>query len=282
MLDGIDAAGNQSNQSTITVTNIDKILPIVAFGTNGSGNAETATTTVTVNDGLGSGVNLDTLQYVWDTQSNVSPTSGWNSFTNGEELTKNIDSMLFLWIKANDNVGNTLVTKSNIFFQAGSSNVARYLIVDINGKLASNCTTITEIQVYDNNNNLINYNLTDVYCYGGNNSYWTRGDVWGSINLKDNDLIYSSSGGTVFNYTATESCWTRFVIDLVEVKDIGKISLWAGSPEQRIPNSISIYSANAYTVADNLTGRSNTGLSLVGYQTFTLSNTSVVRYDYVF
>jgi hypothetical protein len=111
-----DAAGNQSGQSTITIANIDKIVPTVAFGTNGALNVQTASTTAIVSDTGGSVINNSTLQYVWDTQNTVTPVSGWAVFTNGAALTKTgVTGTYYLWIKGSDNAGNAVVTKSNLF-----------------------------------------------------------------------------------------------------------------------------------------------------------------------
>ena len=110
-----DQAGNQSGQSTLTVANIDKISPSVMYGTNG-GSSDIASTTVTVSDVGGSDINASTLQYVWDTQNITVPSSGWLEFINGATVTNvNTSGTYYLWIKASDNAGNNIVTKSNLF-----------------------------------------------------------------------------------------------------------------------------------------------------------------------
>ncbi|MDD2376395.1 MAG: hypothetical protein PHD15_03830 [Clostridia bacterium] len=110
----IDQAGNQSGQSTLTIANIDVILPTVDYGTNG-GESDIASTTVTVSDVGGSLINTSTLQYVWDSQNTVTPSVGWTSFTNGATLTKTDVGTYYLWIKSSDNAGNTVVSKTNSF-----------------------------------------------------------------------------------------------------------------------------------------------------------------------
>ena len=113
---GTDAAGNQSSQSTLTVANIDKVIPTVAFGTNGGTNLQTASTTVTVSDLGLSNLNLSTLQYVWDTQNTTTPVSGWTVFINAEAITKTgVTGTYYLWIKGSDNAGNSVISKSNGF-----------------------------------------------------------------------------------------------------------------------------------------------------------------------
>lgn len=111
---GKDSSGNQSGVATFTVSNIDKVAPTVTYGTNGGYNPTQVSTAVAVSDISGSGVNITTLQYIWDAQNTVAPSSGWTVFTNGTTLTKN-SGVYYLWIKASDNVGNESTTVSNLF-----------------------------------------------------------------------------------------------------------------------------------------------------------------------
>ncbi len=108
-----DSLNNYSQTVTLTVANIDKTSPTVAYGTNG-GSVETASTTVTVSDTGVSGLSI--LQYVWDTQNVSTPGSGWLEFTNGSTITKSEgDGTYYLWVKASDNAGNNTVSKTNVF-----------------------------------------------------------------------------------------------------------------------------------------------------------------------
>ena len=111
---GKDLAGNQNTGSAITINNIDKIIPTVAYGTNG-GTGDPVSTTVTVSDLGGSLLNTSSLQYVWDSQNITTPVAGWTTFTNGANLTKTGDGTYYLWIKANDTAGNSVIEKSNAF-----------------------------------------------------------------------------------------------------------------------------------------------------------------------
>lgn len=114
---GLDVAGNQAAQATLTVANIDKTIPTVAYGTNGGSGLSQASTTVTLSDAGGSLLNTATLNYVWDTQGVTAPVSGWTTFSNGATLTK-VDTgsgTYYLWIKGSDNAGNILTTISNSF-----------------------------------------------------------------------------------------------------------------------------------------------------------------------
>jgi len=110
-----DSAGNQTGQSTTTVANIDKVLPTVVYGTNG-GSGSVASTTINVSDTGGSLLNIPTLQYAWDTQNTITPSSGWTVFTNGATVTNvNTTGTYYLWVKATDNAGNNIVSKTNVF-----------------------------------------------------------------------------------------------------------------------------------------------------------------------
>jgi len=112
---GLDAGGNQTTQATLTVSNIDKTSPTVAFGTNG-GSGTTVSTTATVDDVGGSNINTGTLQYVWDTQNVATPGSGWVTFTNGATQSMgSVNGTYYLWIKGSDNAGNNVVSKTNAF-----------------------------------------------------------------------------------------------------------------------------------------------------------------------
>jgi hypothetical protein len=111
-----DIAGNQSGQSTITIANIDRESPTVVYGTNGGDDLQVASTTVIVTDVGVSGVDMTSLNYIWDTQNTVEPANGWIVFENGNNITKSgITGTYYLWIKATDNTGNSVITKSNAF-----------------------------------------------------------------------------------------------------------------------------------------------------------------------
>ncbi len=119
----VNNVGVNGAESIGYVVNIDKTNPIVSFATNGGNSSSNASTVVTISDAF-SGINSGTLQYVWDTQYSTAPSSGWVTFSNGDTLTKSGIGSYYLWIKANDNAGNVLTTKSNEFLinQADTSN----------------------------------------------------------------------------------------------------------------------------------------------------------------
>ena len=163
----IDIAGNQSGQTTITIANIDKEIPTVSFGTNGGVNIQTASTTVTVSDLGASGINVDSLQYIWDTQNTDTPIGVWTTFLNGASITKsNTNGTYYLWIKAADNAVNSITTKSEAF--------------------------VTDTTVPGNPEILANPNI------------WTNGNVTVTINYPLDAVIkeYSTNGTTWNAYTS--------------------------------------------------------------------------------
>jgi len=112
---GLDAGGNQILQASLTIINIDKTAPSVGFGTNGGSNITEASTTVTVSDVGGSGINASTLEYAWDTQNVAAPTLGWGTFVNASAIANPGPGTFYLWIKGTDNAGNSIISKSNAF-----------------------------------------------------------------------------------------------------------------------------------------------------------------------
>ncbi len=117
----MDNVGNVSDESSTTIK-IDKTGPTVTFGTNGNTTAaNTASTTVTVTDG-GSGVKASSLKYLWTTTSSGIGSGDFvgnhcGTFTSGGtvSLPSGIGGDVYLWILAEDNLGNRTIKNSNKF-----------------------------------------------------------------------------------------------------------------------------------------------------------------------
>jgi uncharacterized protein (TIGR02145 family) len=112
-----DTAGNISTAKR-TVNVVDNIAPTVVFGMNGNSTyAKSRSTTVTVSDAHSS-VNTSSLKYQWTT-STTAPTeaSFSTTFTNGGTISSQagVSGGYYLWILAKDSVGNTTITRTNIF-----------------------------------------------------------------------------------------------------------------------------------------------------------------------
>ncbi|MCX8074966.1 MAG: hypothetical protein N2749_05210 [Clostridia bacterium] len=108
-----DLSGNKSNLKSSSSFSVDKAAPTVSFSPNG-GLDKPLSSRVTVSDTGGSGVDPNSLQYIWSA-SESEPTSGWNTFTSGALITGSASVSQYLWIKCSDKAGNTTVTQSNLF-----------------------------------------------------------------------------------------------------------------------------------------------------------------------
>ncbi len=112
----IDESGNKTTK-TRTVNVVDNVKPLVTFGTNGSSAyAKSRSTKVTISDDTG--VNTSSLKYLWNTSTSI-PSEGsfTNTFTNGGTITSpsGVTGGYYLWILAKDVLGNTAITRSNVF-----------------------------------------------------------------------------------------------------------------------------------------------------------------------
>jgi hypothetical protein len=84
-----DIAGN-AGEVDVNVTNIEKTAPTVTFGTNGNSTYKTSqSTTVTVSDGTGAGVDTSSLKYQRTTNTSEPADGSFSStFTNEQTITK--------------------------------------------------------------------------------------------------------------------------------------------------------------------------------------------------
>ncbi|MDF2866362.1 MAG: glycine rich protein [Clostridia bacterium] len=194
---GLDSAGNQALQASLTVSNIDKIVPTVVFETNGASNVVAASTKVTANDIGGS--ELNTLQYVWDTQNTVVPISSWTSFTNSSDITKTGPGTYYLWVRITDSAGNSIATKSNAFVTVSPIYTFNYT-----GDYQIYTVSVTG-----------NYKLEAWGASGGNSTRYTTqyggkgGYTSGTINLAKGQTIYiyvgEAGGPSASNDTTTDN-----------------------------------------------------------------------------
>jgi hypothetical protein len=111
---------NANNTATLTrtVNVIDNIAPTVVFGTNGNTTwAKNRSTTVTVSD-THTGVNPSSLKYLWNTSTTQPSEVSFNTaFASGGTITSpaGVTGLYYLWVLAKDNVGNTTITRTNVF-----------------------------------------------------------------------------------------------------------------------------------------------------------------------
>ncbi|WP_168120396.1 S-layer homology domain-containing protein [Paenibacillus sp. HB172176] len=111
-----EGAGGSVSSDPLTFT-VDQSEPAVSFAVNGGeAYVHSAATTVTVNDDS-SGVESDSLQYVW-TQQEEAPVAeaAWSDFASGDSLMKEgVSGDWVLHIRAADVVGNKANVSSNRF-----------------------------------------------------------------------------------------------------------------------------------------------------------------------
>lgn len=188
------------------------------------------------------------------------------------------------YIANNTNSTNEI---NSSFNTTTSTNNFRYLIFEVYDHYSSNSATITEITVYDKNNNIIIYNIGEAYDYSRNSYpyYWNSNNFWGYDNLYDNQTSYTSNLTGLYSSlfvngpsNANSGMWTRFVLDLSSEKEIGKIEIWAGSPEGRIPYYIKVFGTNSYNYDSNIKLKSNVGLNEIDTINFNGSEYSVQKY----
>ncbi len=111
-----------SAEVTRTVTVVDDVVPTVEFSMNGNSTyAKNRSTTVTVSD-VNSSVNTSSLKYQWTTNTSTpSEASFSTTFINGSTISTPAISgstptgSYYLWIIAKDSVGNTIITRTNVF-----------------------------------------------------------------------------------------------------------------------------------------------------------------------
>ena len=165
----------------------------------------------------------------------------------------------------------------------------KYLVLDIEGSWGYDTyTTISEIVIYDMEGKKIPYQPASAYdtVSKGTPYYWNTVE-WSKTNLNDNNIYYVdnlSGNQSTFvlgreNLPYGDQLWGRISLELLSEQQIGKVVVYAGSPEKRIPKAISIYTADQLDVTKNLTQRNNEGLSFMQKFTFDGTELSVKPYE---
>jgi hypothetical protein len=224
-----------------------------------------------------------------------------SSLSNGEVLqyngTKWVDSTISerCTVPVRQTVLNGSVLASTgtaNFLSAGIKTPTQY-IVEVYNNLAADGATITELRAYNQDNAEITYTVTSTDAYdsrrNGVPQYWNDSYYWMKSNLNDNDTTYTgnsngSSSSVIFVHNngtagANSQGWARFLITLSSSNyNTITFKLWAGSPENRIPEKITIYAVTGtYSLSTHIQTRSLVGLTEAGSRTFTLSDTAVTQ-----
>ncbi len=143
----------------------------------------------------------------------------------------------------------------------------KFLIFDVYDHYDDNCSSIQELELFDNENNKIDYNiLQDSYDSVTKEipTHWNKSSLWDKTGLNDGNKEYSPSNSTIFNYSSDPNSrvWSRFVISIDSGKDVSNIKIWTGPI--RIPKKVAVYEADSYDLNTNIKGRANINLSLLG------------------
>ena len=153
----------------------------------------------------------------------------------------------------------------------------KYILFEVYDHIDGNSSSISEIKLYDKNENPISYNVIVNEAFDSNNNglptYWTEGRFWNYTNLYDGSVSHTnnSEGGencTLFLYESNPNLnsFSRFIVDLGEASDIEDIKICIGDVSDRTPKSVSAYMINNYssdTYANNVVQRNNDGLTLI-------------------
>lgn len=150
-----------------------------------------------------------------------------------------------------------------------------YIILDVAGKwystadsYISNGITINEAKAFDSSGAAITLTAPEsTGSYGGNwpiGSYWDDTVNWGRTFLVNGNTDYAS--GTLICYGFTNSCDETYFqrIAIGCPSQPASVVVSVGGMIYRLPKKISAYYCESFTVAENLTGRQDTGLTFLG------------------
>lgn len=247
-----DAVGNESS-ATRTVNVIDNVLPIVAFGTNGNtAYAKSRSTTVAVSDAH-SGVNANSLKYVWNTSTNTLDEGSFStSFTNGNSISSpaGVTGEYYLWILAKDNAGNTTIERTDVFNMDNNSPV----ITSVTGSSSGVTTTNFTINRSGNGSDEHSGLATNPYIYQTslNGSTWitrcTNNATSCNVSSLDDDTLYYYRicvADSLSNESCIASNTVRTLVEDYNVAEgVNKPRLapgmtaikWSGTTEQTVEN----------------------------------------------
>lgn len=232
----------------------------------------------------------------------------WNS---DDETILTVDENGLVTAKKEGTATITATSKDNTVLTATHEitvelNTARYILVDVYGRFGSNAAIISELEIYDENNTKIQYDVVVDEAYdsvtGDIPYYWKHPTGWCYANLYDGETAYTTNSvgcencaAFIFNGTTTD--YARFIIDFGEEKTISDIKVYVGDNDTslsdgaggRTPLSISTYKINNYlahetnntysTYYNNVAQRNNNGLQTLGTIDFTERVTTPTGYS---
>ena len=187
-------------------------------------------------------------------------------------------------------------------------NTARYILLEVYGRFGSNAAIISELEIYDENNNEMQYTVVVDEAYDSVTTelpkHWENESYWNYTNLYDGETAYTSNkvgnqNCTAFILDGSTDAYARFMVDLGEEKTISDIKVYVGDNDTtfsdgaggRTPLSISAYKVNNYfaheenntfsTYYTNVAQRNNNGLKLLGTIEFETRVTTPTGYSLI-
>ena len=187
-------------------------------------------------------------------------------------------------------------------------NTARYILLEVYGRFGSNAAIISELEIYDENNNEMQYTVVVEEVYDSVTAalpkHWENESYWNYTNLYDGETAYTSNkvgnqNCTAFILDGSTDAYARFMVDLGEEKTISDIKVYVGDNDTtfsdgaggRTPLSISAYKVNNYfaheenntfsTYYNNIAQRNNEGLKLLGTIEFEARVTTTTGYSLI-
>lgn len=157
-----------------------------------------------------------------------------------------------------------------------------YIVLDIAGKWFSTTEHATSTYVEINEvtigpTTVVGNTVTPTFpveyptvdAIGGNvtvGPYWDNATNYGRSNLADDDIDFMYAPSFTSFLTSNDNLDTSYFnrTALKIQRNPGTVNIWVGTTAYRLPRQITAYYCDSFTVADNLTARSNAGLILIG------------------
>ena len=217
-----DYFGNTASV-TRTISVMATAIPTVAFGTNGNVTyTKTASTTVTVSDNVA--LNTDSLEYQWTT-STTAPTeaSFTTSFTNGSTVNSptGLNGGYYLWILGKDVLGNSVITRSNVF---NFDNVAPVITTILSGSMIYTDPTFASgtnsTTVYNNSaNGTVTITRVPISDYANGSGY--------GLEIKTTGTASPGWGG--FYFATGTAAYKVYISRIIAKIPVGYSMAWASN-----------------------------------------------------
>ena len=211
----VDSAGNSSTTRTNPFY-LDNTNPTVSFGTNGSTTYKKSQSTVVTVTDVNSNINTSSAKYMW-TQSITPPTeenfnTSGTGFSSNTTITKSTGTgnNWYLWVMVKDNAGNTVITKSNVFYL---DNTLPTVAFAPNGNTTYAKSQSTKVTVSDSNSGVntgsLKYQWTQSSSAPSTSSFSSTftngGTIKKSDGTGDNWFLWILAQDSAGNQTITKS-----------------------------------------------------------------------------